>query len=88
MYSPEGSEEGGGSFPRRRGEEEAAFSRSRSQRMQNKLRDVCLDPHILRKEKRKKSGGKGHMYSLIAQGASCILASLGEWRCACPCSYT
>lgn len=59
MYSPKGSEGGRGSFPWGRGEEEAAFSRSKSQRMQNKLRNVCLDAFILRKEKRKKSGGKG-----------------------------
>jgi len=65
LYSPVGSEEGGGSLPPGRGEEEAAFSRSGSQRMQNKLRNVCLDPLILRKEKREEVRWEGCTWTCV-----------------------
>lgn len=79
MYSPEESEAAGGSFPWGRGGEEAAFSRIGSQRMQNKLKNVCLDPLILRKKKKGRNQVGGvhvDLNSINAQGASCILVLL------------
>lgn len=85
MYSPEGSKGGSESSPLGRGEQEAAFSSSSSQRMQNKLRNVCLEALILRKEREKKKKKKNnnqmgrahvHLHSLNVRGASCIPVAL------------
>lgn len=65
MYSPEGSAGDGGLLPRGRGEEEAAFSRSRSQRMRNKLRNVRLDALILRKERKEGIRWEGTTWTCI-----------------------
>lgn len=85
MYSPKGSEGGRGSFPRGRGEEEAAFSRSKSQRMQNKLRNVCLDAFILKKKTKEEIRQEGCMWTYIPltlreYPASMQLEEKGDWR--------